>query len=480
MPVSLGESEAFRAALTWPLCPEGLEPEVGGLPVRLPLQIPVFERLLGAANSTRDRPGWRGLVKRRDLQWTVRFARSLLDRRKPNPASVLILYDTNNSSMIGMANVLGRGLEASGVPVCAVHIDPELASKARLAQSCPWTAAYDWSAAKRAHQESLAAKASFDALRLSLIDNLDGLGIDPDVRDGLLKAVRRQVAPLAREAEALRSLLRAMRPRVVIVSSDAHRVARVLVLLAQELKIPTVTLQHGWPVWRYGYLPLVADRLFAWGESAKAWFVRHDVPGDRIDVVGNLLLDGLKPVAPTPFRAEGERTLILLPNPVGKSEQAELVQAFAACAKAWSGPLAVKLHPSQQDASGLLDALPPALTSRMVVWSMPMRDAPMSPGDVVVVGNSTAGADAVALGALVVNVRISGLPNAIDYEAAGVGATCTVENAVEMLPRCRNIPQADYWRSRERFLGDVFHGLDGQSTKRAVGRIRSIMGDGLD
>ena len=69
-----------------------------------------------------------------------------------------------------------------------------------------------------------------------------------------------------------RQLLRSLRPAAILTEYDRNSRWSCLVLAARSLDIPTFTLQHGVTGRAdacIGYVPLVADKIFCWGEMAR-------------------------------------------------------------------------------------------------------------------------------------------------------------------------------------------------------------------
>lgn len=184
---------------------------------------------------------------------------------------------------------------------------------------------------------------------------LDGRDLTEPALDALESLVRRSLPWLAVEALALERRLEAIRPSWVVVASDQHRIGRLAVGLAARLGARSLVLQHGLPQYRMGYLPVVADRVATWSETADDWFVDHGTARERLVRLGNPRLDGLVATdraasAAATSAALGlpgrPRILLALSPNDGDRNRALLELAIGAVAVAPGASLVVKLHPA--------------------------------------------------------------------------------------------------------------------------------------
>jgi len=77
--------------------------------------------------------------------------------------------------------------------------------------------------------------------------------------------------------------------RSIITLCDAHMHEHAITEVANKKGIKTYTLQHGM-VSEY-WAPVVSDKIFVWGETAKKELIQLDVPEEKIVVSGRLLFD---------------------------------------------------------------------------------------------------------------------------------------------------------------------------------------------
>jgi hypothetical protein len=75
-------------------------------------------------------------------------------------------------------------------------------------------------------------------------------------------------------------------PDALMLDEDATPLARAAIDAARGRGVPSIVVQHGAPRVKFGFAPLAADYLFAWGKSSQRQFLRWGVPAERIRVTG--------------------------------------------------------------------------------------------------------------------------------------------------------------------------------------------------
>ena len=116
-----------------------------------------------------------------------------------------------------------------------------------------------------------------------------------DVTSEILAALRplvlHSVPWLAVERRAIEQVLATVRPSVVVVASDQHRIGRLAATIRGMAPWRLVVLQHGLPQDTIGFLPVVADTVATWSESSRDWFIARGTGPGRLAVTGNPRLD---------------------------------------------------------------------------------------------------------------------------------------------------------------------------------------------
>ena len=152
-----------------------------------------------------------------------------------------------------------------------------------------------------------------------------------------------------------RKLLQLLRPAAVLTEYDRNVRWSCLVLAARTLAIPTFSLQHGVLGDRaFGYVPLLADKIFCWGDTSREIVERAGVPPEQILIGGCPRLDRRLSASADQGRAklglDPDKPVVMLATaPYLMSDRVKLVEMFAACMERLSiASGIVRLHPSEK------------------------------------------------------------------------------------------------------------------------------------
>ncbi len=307
---------------------------------------------------------------------------------------------------------------------------------------------------------------------------LDGRDVTRLVHDRIGPLVLHSLPWLDVEREAIRRHVEALRPAWLVLASDQHRLGRLAVDVARQAGARTLVLQHGWPQYRLGYVPVAADRVATWSEAANDWFVQVGAPRDRLVVLGNPRLDRLRAADRRAVRTteatrlglEGGPAILLVLSPSDASRNLALLDlALAAIAASPSASLVVKLHPGDgrwDVVRGRVDALGPDARVRI------QRLEPIGPlldwADVTLLHRSTVAIESlaagtpVAIGAVGADSPGDALPGDLDLPevADPVALLRLAESVVDPVAR------AAFAERRTRAVERVSGPLDGQSAAR--------------
>lgn len=195
--------------------------------------------------------------------------------------------------------------------------------------------------------------------------------------------------------------LRQQRPVAILAEHDRSSLSSCMVLAARTLGIPTFTLQHGvLDDLASGYTPILADKMFCWGEFDRAKLV---AAGDN---PAKLVLGGCprlsRELSATP--AQGRVRLGLDPtqpvvmlgtSPISPAGRAALAELFCRATERLEGVSAVvRLHPSETLAA-YADVLRRHPQVRFCTNATATLDEAIAAADVVVVQGSGLGGDAL-------------------------------------------------------------------------------------
>ena len=396
---------------------------------------------LGARGSVRivpSPPRRRGVseallaaVKRRGMDWSLRSLASLADGRPPPHADVGVdvvgVFDVRNDGMIANVGLVLRELARQGASTLALSMDRRVGAAVRamgtsdrfatLAGYGRWSDARTAVARTRSVQRELASFWRAEAG-------------EPHDRAMAAYTLRRfhagYVWQTLVDASAAQRLLDEARPRAIMIASDAHRYARLLVLQARARGVPTFVLQHGAIGERDLYVPLVADHMLAWGPWCRDWFVAQRTPAARVHAVGFVRAPERRPLrGPIPEDA----SMLFAAQPIPDGVTRELLEAVRFALEHDARlRLVVRPHPGESRRASL-DALvatwPDGVRGR-VALSPPGRSLTedLDAADAVVVSQSTVGIDALTVGVPTLLLSHERIPEVIPFHAFGgvVGA----------------------------------------------------------
>lgn len=95
-----------------------------------------------------------------------------------------------------------------------------------------------------------------------------------------------QGAALKYWREYLPRLLHQVQPDTVLLDEDVTPFKRLVLTMVDKPEIDTAVLQHGAPYVPFGFTPLVAKKMLAWGRSSEKQFRRWGVDSNRILLTG--------------------------------------------------------------------------------------------------------------------------------------------------------------------------------------------------
>ncbi|MFZ6031501.1 MAG: hypothetical protein ACOYYS_27635 [Chloroflexota bacterium] len=87
-------------------------------------------------------------------------------------------------------------------------------------------------------------------------------------------------------------VIRKLKPKLIMFMNDQFLASATLAKVVRKYNIPSYVLQHGAPnPFQY---PLQADKLLAWGEKSKRYFMQLHMPESQITVSGSVLHDKIQ------------------------------------------------------------------------------------------------------------------------------------------------------------------------------------------
>lgn len=194
--------------------------------------------------------------------------------------------------------------------------------------------------------------------------------------------------------------LKHLKPGAVLTELDRNALTAPLILAANALGIPTLTMVHGIINYCYGFTPLVADRILAWGRKGKKTLISYGVAPERIHVVGYPVLSGLPAGGRSQALAKAalpqdKPVVLLATTPFNPASRLLLAEKFC---EAFQSDMdlspVVRLHPSERLGfySALSKRFPRILFLENRAWSL---EESLAAADAVVCHSSGYGFDAL-------------------------------------------------------------------------------------
>jgi len=192
----------------------------------------------------------------------------------------------------------------------------------------------------------------------------EGIDLRPLVADWLTKRLASRADDQQRLTGQIAQHFDQFRPDLLVMDEDATPMKRIAVAMARRVGTKSFVVQHGAPVARFGFAPLAADGIFAWGQSSRDQFHRWGIPEDRIHITGSPSHDALQQSIRPHRRRPGRRLRILLlatvpprdarpdvieMNMTSRAYQEMIEAAFAGVASLPGATLVVKPHPRAKD-----------------------------------------------------------------------------------------------------------------------------------
>ena len=148
-------------------------------------------------------------------------------------------------------------------------------------------------------------------------------------------------------------LLKILQPKFILVEHDRYSWCSCLILSAKKLHVPTFTMMHGVVNNQFGYLPILSDYLFCWGERQKRLLENYGGHSEHLVVTGGTQLDPSINISKQTVRkrldiTDNKKVVLLATNPVRPIHRQNMVQIFCQAVKQNEDIVGVvRLHPSE-------------------------------------------------------------------------------------------------------------------------------------
>jgi hypothetical protein len=318
----------------------------------------------------------------------------------------------------------------------------------------------------------------------------NGLNLWPVVSERFQRIFRRKLPLVAVEVDGARQLLIERKVKSLLLASDAHHGERLFTLVANQLGIPSLVVQHGATLGDFGYVPLYATQFAAWGEISKQWLIARGVSPERIVITGSPRLDNLADNKKFGLTREDFCSQLSLPpsglwvlwamDPITKQENAAILKVLLDVVNRieWCY-LIIRPHPGSPQTAWISRFVN---SQKHVVISSP--EYPLyeilKAVDAVIIQDSTVGLEAMALDKPVIVLYPKGKPIGELYIQSGAVnvVTCVdeLQHTLEHLYQNRALTVTDSMSfARYNFVRSFFFEIDGQSVRRVAEAIAALL-----
>ncbi len=281
---------------------------------------------------------------------------------------------------------------------------------------------------------------------------------------------------LTRAIEKIDRHFQSVRPDRLVLDEDATPLARSAVALGRRHGATSFVVQHGVPGTRFGFAPLAADRILAWGESSRRQLEAWGVPRGQIDVTGSPRHDVLcRRLSGAPRkRRRSPRVLLLATVPprdkrpdavtthLTRRSYAEMLRmAASALAPIPRVRLTVRPHPRAVDDPILRKTLAKEQSLQWRLDSKSSLQSVLAKNDCVLSCFSGAGIDATLAGLPVIQLLPPGSGNVMPHDEWGLlGSARTKEELDELLARAFGDEASGSSTSSPPDMAEVFFGVN--------------------
>ena len=304
-------------------------------------------------------------------------------------------------------------------------------------------------------------------------------------------------------ADAMASFIRHEKPDVIVVVGEQRVYGRCFLAAAQAMGVPTAGMQRGVisrdhrqythsadEVPRNGRfvgttLCPIPDKTAVYGELFKRTLVdRGGYPPDSVVVTGQPSYDFLYNTRDNDAKEricrqldiDPEKQIVVLATQThhGFSDYQNrllLETVFDAMLEFPENNLVVKLHPAEDPALHRRVASEKRLLDEVVIVKDVNLFDLLQASEVLITAHSTVALEAMLFGKPVVTVNVTGTPDVMPY--AESGAAVSVSDAAELVRAIRAVLTDENVRrrlaeSRNGFLADCLHPVDGKAARRVV------------
>ncbi len=439
------------------------------IPLGLLAQVYLYQKLVGNGFGKSKNGSIAFLAKQKGFDWQLKFLYGLYDRVQysdeiPN-GDGLVIYDVRNQPIVRAMNLVAGALIKLGNKPIGLLSDPGMRRLADIkVPSISYSVRYGIKEERDARQAWRVIRAELDVLSPHLLQRFSRfLRGDKTRAHEIVTYLYRFFCQSIRDVVAIDRVTDDIKPDYTVSGSDSHKVSRIIALMGKSKGWKSVVVQHGAPVLPYAYVPVYADKVALWGNESYDWFKSHGTPEHKLIITGNPRFDEFSERRKRVVRVV--KKVVLLTNPTGENVNRKILETVLAALEQFDDVLLeIKVHPSES--KDQYSKLTRRTSIPLRISSGCLHDV-ISPGDIVICVNSTAGIEALMLGAFLIILKIDGVPDTIPYHkycaAVEVRTTAELEREVRTIQRGQGSVREE---SVGEFLTSYVGALDGKASER--------------
>ena len=255
----------------------------------------------------------------------------------------------------------------------------------------------------------------------------------------------------------------------LVLNTDVHKLSRIMTLLARNSGIPSFVLQHGATIGKFGYLPILATKIFLWGQESYQWLKNNKQAENKLVITGSPRMDSYR----YDFINKKEnfsniKKILIVMAPIGYKESKQFLEMILKSILMNSSiqdiELTIKLHPSSNDYKDLPETVFGLTNLDFRIFKNEPLSELIKETDCVISTKSTAGMEALIFNKPLIQIKFDHkffMPYE-KYDCSFNANNYHEINALLINPERLNSKRENYFQ----FISDYYFKLDGQSMKR--------------
>jgi hypothetical protein len=145
-----------------------------------------------------------------------------------------------------------------------------------------------------------------------------------------------------------------IKPAYIVLEYDRLNILSVLASVGKKMSVPVYTMSHGIIANKFAYSPLIANKVFSWGEKQKKLYESIGVASEEIYIAGASQFSDdehkdSKIKEKYGFKND-DKIILLATNPIRKDLKIKLANLFGEAVQSSNGQIKgiIKIHPSEK------------------------------------------------------------------------------------------------------------------------------------